>query len=156
MRTVTALPIAHTTLKIAGIADRVDFTRSAFGEIVLPVEYKRGRPKSHRADEVQLCAQGLCLEFMLGVEVKVGYLFYGELRRRHEVHFDADLRALTAETIQSVRKMILAGSTPRPQYSAARCDRCSLMELCLPRQLRANTDVVNWIAGCLERACDDS
>ena len=97
----------------------------------LPVEYKRGKPKAHRADEVQLCAQALCLEEMLGVAVPAGALFYGVTRRRIDVPFDAALRNLTERAAAELHAMLASGVTP----TAARekkCDRCSLRHLCLP------------------------
>ena len=66
IRRVTALPIASRRLGIAGVADLVEFHVGAEGRDAYPVEYKRGKPKPHRADEVQLCAQALCLEEMTG------------------------------------------------------------------------------------------
>ncbi|MDP0983795.1 CRISPR-associated protein Cas4, partial [Klebsiella variicola] len=84
-------PLADTRLGITGIADVVEFHQGPQGERAFPVEYKRGRPKAHRADEVQLCAQALCLESMLGQPVEAGALYYGEARRRTDVRFDNEL-----------------------------------------------------------------
>ncbi|MDP3334750.1 MAG: CRISPR-associated protein Cas4, partial [Methylococcaceae bacterium] len=100
VRTVWASRLANEELGIEGVADVVEYHRQADGtEIPFPIEYKRGKPKAHRADEVQLCAQALCLEEMHGVAVPEGALFYGEVRRRHSVLFDTELRALTLQTI---------------------------------------------------------
>ena len=98
VRRVTALPVACRRLNIAGVADLVEFHAGDGGETAFPVEYKRGKPKLHRADEVQLCAQALCLEEMTGRPVPEGALFYGETKRRLVVPFDAELRRLTEET----------------------------------------------------------
>lgn len=95
VRRVTALAIGSPRLGIAGVADLVEFRQEGGREIAFPVEYKRGAPKRHRADEVQLCAQALCLEDMTGQGVPAGALFYAETKRRTEVVFDSDLRALT-------------------------------------------------------------
>ena len=84
IRTATAMPLASRALGISGIADVVEF----HSEQPFPVEYKRGRPKAHRADEVQLCAQALCLEEMLGRTVPEGALFYGQTHRRKAVTLD--------------------------------------------------------------------
>ncbi len=46
------------------------------------MEYKRGRPKAHRADDVKLCAQAIGLEEMLDVPVPGGFLFWGRTKRR--------------------------------------------------------------------------
>ena len=78
VRRVTALPLACRRLNIVGVADLVEFRRGEGGETAFPVEYKRGKPKRHQADEVQLCAQALCLEEMTGRAVPEGALFYGE------------------------------------------------------------------------------
>jgi CRISPR-associated exonuclease Cas4 len=109
------------------------------------VEYKRGRPKAHRADEVQLCAQALCLEAMLGRPLKEGALFYGQTRRRIKVTFDADLRQLTRAIICATRNMIDSGRTPLAEYQAKRCDACSLLELCQPHLLKHSHDVQIWL-----------
>jgi CRISPR-associated exonuclease Cas4 len=97
-----------------------------------PVEYKRGKPKAHDADRVQLCAQALCLEEMLGVAVPAGALFYGKTRRRLDVPFDPALRDLTERTAARLHDMIAAGRTPPPVYEEKKCGRCSLINLCLP------------------------
>ena len=96
VRRVMALPLASQALGIAGVADLVEFHPSPIGpDIPYPVEYKRGKAKLHRADDVQLCAQALCLEDMTGHAVPEGALFYAEIKRRVRVAIDIDLRQLT-------------------------------------------------------------
>ncbi len=146
VRTATALPLAHAGLRISGIADVVEFHEGPDGEQAFPVEYKRGRPKAHRADDVQLCAQALCLEDMLNQSVPLGALFYGAVRRRTDVVFDAELRRLTRDTIAATRAMLEAGITPTAEYQAKRCDACSLIDLCNPRLLQRRTSVNAWLA----------
>jgi CRISPR-associated exonuclease Cas4 len=97
------------------------------------VEFKRGKPKRHRADEVQLCAQALCLEEMTGRAVPEGALFYGETRRRVCIDFDSELRELTLDTIASLREIFQTLKTPLPEYRADRCRACSLYDLCRPK-----------------------
>lgn len=145
VRTITAMPLSNLELGIAGVADVVEFHVGDAGESPYPVEYKRGRPKTHRADEVQLCAQALCLEAMFGVSVGEGALFYGEPRRREVVVFDDGLRTLTLETIRATRAMFVAGQTPLARYEAKRCDSCSLIDLCQPRLLARSGGVDAWI-----------
>lgn len=147
VRTITAMPLSSAELGIAGVADVVEFRVDEAGEHPFPVEYKRGRPKGHRADEVQLCAQALCLEAMFGCNVEEGALFYGQTRRRQAVTFDNDLRRLTLETIQAARGMIRAGRTPTASYQAKRCDACSLIDLCQPKLLGKGQDVETWLRG---------
>lgn len=142
VRSVRALPLRCDRLGIAGVADVVEFRADGPPH---PVEYKRGCPKVHRADEVQLCAQALCLEEMLNVSIPDGSLFYGLERRRTVVPFDAELRALTEDVAVRVAEMIRAGRTPPPEYRPKLCDRCSLNEICRPRRLSRPTDVGAWL-----------
>ena len=136
IRRVTALPIACRRLNIAGVADVVEFHKSGESETAFPIEFKRGRPKSHRADEVQLCAQGLCLEEMTGHAVPEGALFYGQTRRRFVVKLDSELRRLTEDTAAQLREIFSTGQTPPAAYRADRCDACSLYDLCRPKSAR--------------------
>jgi CRISPR-associated exonuclease Cas4 len=114
VRRVTALPLACQRLNIVGIADVVEFQAGPDGETPFPIEYKRGQPKLHRADEVQLCAQALCLEEMTGHPVAQGALFYGRVKRRLIVRFDSELRRLTEETAATFGALIAEGRTPAP------------------------------------------
>lgn len=150
VRTVTAMPLTAPSLGIAGVADVVEFHDMEDGERAYPVEYKRGRPKAHRADEVQLCAQALCLEAMLDAPVREGALFYGQTRRRKIVSFDGDLKELTLSTIAAVRELFEQGLTPTAQYQARRCDACSLIELCQPQLLGRRLSVTAWLRKQLE------
>jgi len=142
VRSVRSLPLRHVRLGLVGVADVVEFRSDAPPH---PVEYKRGRPKAHRADEVQLCAQALCLEETLNLTVPDGSLYYGEERRRTVVAFDAELRALTERVATETAEMIRAGRTPPPEYRPKLCDRCSLNEICQPRRPSRRTDVGAWL-----------
>lgn len=133
VRRVTALPLACLRLNLTGVADLVEFRPHDRGEFAFPVEYKRGKPKAHRADEVQLCAQALCLEEMTGEPVPEGALFYGETRRRVIVPFDAALRQITEATVLEFGDLLARGRTPAPVWRPSRCRSCSLLDLCRPR-----------------------
>lgn len=128
-------------MNLVGVADVVELR----GTVPFPVEYKRGRPKSHQADEVQLCAQALCLEEMFDQPVPVGALFYGETRRRTDIVFDAALRALTEQVAAEVASMLASGSTPPPVFEARKCGQCSLIDLCQPRPPAHHPDVAGWL-----------
>lgn len=133
VRRAMALPLASRRLNIAGVADVVEFLAGDNGtELPFPIEYKRGKPKLHRADEVQLCAQALCLEEMTGTAVPEGALFYAETRRRVTVPFDADLRHLTEQTILDLAEVFASRATPPPTLRSERCRACSLAEICRP------------------------
>lgn len=141
VRVLRSLPLLSRRLGLSGTADVVEVR----GRQPFPVEYKRGRPKSHRADEVQLCAQALCLEEMLGVPVPEGALYYGEERRRTPVPFDDALRALTEETAAEAWAMVASGQTPPPLHDARKCGRCSLAERCQPAALSARPGAADWL-----------
>ncbi|HOV79857.1 MAG TPA: CRISPR-associated protein Cas4 [Bacillota bacterium] len=110
----------------------------------VPVEYKLGKPKIDNCDEIQLCAQALCLEEMLGVPVDYGALFYGRPRRRSEVYFNALLRQATEEAAIRLHQLTRQGITPRGKYSKA-CLSCSLYEYCLPRVAGEGKSAVSYI-----------
>ena len=132
LRIARALPLRSLRLGLSGRSDVVELHRTAEGTWrPFPVEYKRGRPKSHRADEVQLCAQALCLEEMLGVDVPAGALFYGQTRHRLDVALDAELRRLTEDTAARLHRLIASGITPAP-VREPKCDQCSLLPVCMP------------------------
>ena len=100
--------------------------------VPFPVEYKRGKPKSNDCDLIQLCAQCLCLEEMLGASIPKGAIFYGRPRRRLPVIFDDELRRKTEETVRQTHEFISAGITPKPEYMK-KCESCSLLGICMPR-----------------------
>ena len=149
------LALRSFALGVSGKADVVEFypvrrgaTRPGDAARPFPVEYKRGKPKAHRADEVQLCAQAICLEEMFATAVPEGALFYGATRRRLAVAFDDDLRRLTAEVAAKTRATITSGHTPPPVKTPA-CGRCSLETLCQPARLEHPPATLRWLAGQL-------
>lgn len=145
IRTVRALRVSHVELGIEGVADVVEYHKQTDGaEIPYPVEYKRGKPKAHRADEVQLCAQALCLEDMEGFTVPEGALFYGEVRRRQTVLFDDELRTLTQQSILACRTILQTKVTPKAQYYAKKCGNCSLFDQCHPQDF--GKSAAKWLA----------
>jgi len=97
------------------------------------VEYKRGRPKKGHEDEVQLCAQALCIEEMRGIKITSGALYYGKTRRRNPVVFDEALRTLTIETAARLHVLVNSGQTPKTEYEERRCKHCSLLDICMPQ-----------------------
>lgn len=150
VRRVMALPLACKRLGFSGTADLVEFhPRPEGGETPYPVEYKRGKPKLHRADEVQLCAQALCLEEMMGQAVPEGALFYAETKRRVAVPFDAELRRLTEETATTFAEVFVSGVIPPPTMRRERCRACSLKEICRPDAVARPAKA--WRARMVER-----
>ncbi len=135
LRTERSVPLRSLRLGLTGRADVVEFHRTPGGGddawSALPVEFKRGKPKRDRSDEVQLCAQALCLEEMLGVTIAVGALFYGTTRRREDIVFDASLRTATEAAASRLHGLIASGITPQA-VREPKCDSCSLVNVCLP------------------------
>ncbi len=150
IRTEFGVPLRSLHLGVAGQADVVEFHKiegpragSALWQ-PFPVEYKRGKAKRDNCDRVQLCAQAMCLEEMLGLEIPGGALFYGKTRRRQAVAFEASLRAETAETARRLHLMVAAGRTPKPVYGA-RCESCSFLGLCLPRTVGGRKSALDYL-----------
>jgi CRISPR-associated exonuclease Cas4 len=127
------VPLRCLKLGLIGKADMVEFHRQGSGKWQpFPVEYKRGKAKKENWDKVQLCAQAICLEEMLGANIPEGALFYGKNRRRQIVVFDEPLRGETAQTAIRLHGLINAGLTPAAIYGP-KCETCSLLDLCLPK-----------------------
>lgn len=138
------LPVASSTLGISGTCDVVEFHVDPNGISLheeeglwqpFPVEYKRGSPKVHQADELQLCAQAMCLEEMLCCAISEGALFYGETRRRVVVTFTDDLRQQVRTLLAEMHQLYHRGYTPKVKPTKG-CNACSLKELCLPTLMR--------------------
>ena len=151
------LSVASPTLGISGTCDVVEFRADPGGVplqgeeglwVPFPIEYKRGAPKSHRADELQLCAQAMCLEEMLCCAVPEGALFYGETRRRTSVPFSAELREEVRVMLEEMHQLYRRGHTPRGRPSKS-CNACSLQELCLPALMKGN-DVDAYLRQAME------
>ncbi|OIR18597.1 hypothetical protein GALL_09340 [mine drainage metagenome] len=129
-----ALPLFSDSLGLAGKADLVEVRRDpASGAIVeaRPVEYKKGPARRWFNDEVQLCAQALALEEMLGLRIETGLVFHAASSKRSEIAFGKDLRALTAATVGALRVSLARHSAP-PATLKPQCEGCSLHGVCLP------------------------
>ncbi|MEM7013959.1 MAG: CRISPR-associated protein Cas4 [Verrucomicrobiota bacterium] len=154
VRITRGLPIRSLTLGLSGQADVVEFYDDG---TVAPVEYKRGKPKrkGDDSDRVQLCAQALCLEEMLDHlgdgAISRGHLFYGQRKRRHDVDFDAQLRATTSAAAERLHELIASRKTP-PAIREPKCESCSMLEICMPDALRFRQGAAAW----LDRAFDSS
>ena len=135
------LCIKSARLGLSGICDVVEFHRSEDGISLFsydglwqpyPVEYKKGLPKANEADELQLCAQAMCLEEMLVCHIPSGSLFYGENRRRKAVDFSEQMRLKVCDMAKEMHDLWNKGHTPmvKPQKG---CNACSLKEICIPK-----------------------
>ena len=135
-----SMPIRSEKLRLQGVADIVELTECAEGVSVsgragkwslCPVEYKRGKPKSEDCDRLQLCAQAMCLEEMLGAFIFRGEIFYGQTRRRVEVDFDEKLRADVVELANRMHKILENNELPLGK-KGKHCKACSLVDDCMP------------------------
>lgn len=160
-----AMPIASRVLGISGECDVVEFHKepaerddAVFIPVydgvysVVPVEYKRGAPKSDETDALQLCAQGMCLEEMLSCSIRAGYLYYAETRRRQRIDFTEALRERVKRMFDEMHDLYRRGVTPRGRRTKS-CNACSLRELCLP-MLEKKSDVKSYID--LEIGCGEA
>ena len=139
------LPIRSLMLGISGRADVVEFHLREKGVWQpFPVEFKRGRPKKDDSDRVQLCAQAMCIEEMLEVDVPKGALFYGKKQRRMDVALDEQLRRTTTETAMALHALFNSTVTPPPEYSR-RCESCSFIDLCHPKVMGKKRKVRTYI-----------
>jgi CRISPR-associated exonuclease Cas4 len=135
-----SVPIASYRLGLSGVCDVVEFTRANEGVqlkgregfyLPAPVEYKRGKPKREPSDEAQLCAQAMCLEEMLSVDIPQGYLYYGQTRHRAPVALTPELRVLVRAMAEEMHAYFARGYTPRVKPFKG-CRSCSLADVCLP------------------------
>jgi len=136
VRVARAVPLRSDRLRLVGRADVVEFHPDREGSQwrPMPVEYKRGRVKNLLADQVQLCAQALCLEEMLETWIPRGMLFYAESHRRIQVDLDANLRHATEEATRRLHELVERQLVPPPE-PGPKCRRCSFLTECQPEAL---------------------
>lgn len=139
------MPLRSLTLGLSGKADVVEFYKSGNTLVPFPVEYKRGKPKTDNSDKVQLCAQALCLEEMLNLEIPRGALFYGKTRRRLDVEFDEALRGETRDIAKRLHAFVEKAITPKADYSD-KCKACSLLDICMPKMMSRKGSVKEYLA----------
>lgn len=135
VRIERALPVWSESLGLIGKCDVVEF--HADGS-VYPVEYKHGPRKKGLHDDVQLCAQALCLEEMLDLTIGEGAIYHVKSRRRRKVLFDAALRDKVKASASGVRSMLVSGTVPAPLFGN-HCEQCSLKDACMP-DVQVTTD----------------
>lgn len=152
-----SLRVYSLTLGLSGQCDVVEFRRDDRGVplhgyegtwLPYPVEYKRGHAKQDGCDELQLCAQAMCLEEMLCCAIPEGALYYGETRRRLRISFTEELRQEVRDALKEMHELYRRGYTPKVKPTKA-CGACSLKELCLPK-LMGRSSVAKYLADALE------
>ena len=149
---VRAMPVHSREIGISGECDVVEFHKSEDGipisgregtYTVVPVEYKRGKPKSNDVDALQVAAQALCLEEMLCCDIPYGYIYYGEIRHREEIEFTEELRRKVKDMFAEMHKYYEQRYTPKVKWSKS-CNACSLKDICLP-VLNKNVSVKKYL-----------
>lgn len=150
---VRAMPVHSRTLGISGECDVVEFHKSPDGiELaghegkykVIPVEYKRGKPKENDADILQLTAQAMCLEEMLCCDIACGFIYYGETRHRTKIVFDTEGREKVRQMFKEMHKYFSQRYTPKVKISKS-CNACSLKNVCVP-ELNKNISAAQYIS----------
>jgi CRISPR-associated exonuclease Cas4 len=158
--TLRSVSLVSYSLGLYGKADIIEFIRSEddwgvplktrTGKwLPRPVEYKRGKPKPDERDEVQLCAQAICLEEMHNITIPAGALFYGETRHRFEVRFTDELRRKVFNYARLMHEYFEKGYTPPAEYKS-HCKSCSLMDLCMPKNFDKPMSVNQYLNDNLE------
>ena len=158
LRIVRSMPVISQRLGLRGVADVIEFYQSdTFIEgktctlkdrpgwwQPVPVEYKRGKPKPDERDAVQVCAQAMALEEMLGVSIPEGAIFYAQVRRREALSIDEPLRTYTTKLAMRMHELVHLGITPRAS-KGKHCSQCSLVEQCQPQWMLKHRSVAHYI-----------
>ena len=138
--TVRGIPVRSERLKITGQCDAVELIQDKDGiELkgrigkwsIHPVEYKRGNNKINDCDRLQLAAECVCLEEMLSCEISSGSIYYGQTKRREEVHISSELREQLEEVLEEMHSYYARGYTPKVKPTTS-CKSCSLKDICIP------------------------
>lgn len=135
VKSVRSVPLVSRSLGLYGVADVIELQKVAGGSTDVRyriIEYKRGKPKPDDRDEVQLCAQAICLEEMLSIYLDCGYLYYGETKHRHRVELANPLRMRVRQLAERMHVLFVRGETP-PPVKDKRCNSCSLAGVCVPK-----------------------
>ena len=161
IRISRSFPLVSYTLGMYGIADVIEYARSEKGIsvadwdglwVMRPVEYKRGKPKIDERDEVQLCAQVICLEEMFGVEINIADFYYYEIRRRIHIDITEELRDLVYLLSEEMHALFREGITP-PAEKNRKCSLCSLFDLCMPKLTKKKRSVDSYLREHVRDAC---
>ncbi len=144
------LKVFSANLGVSGDCDVVEFHKSKNGISLcgedgvwepIPIEYKKGSPKSTNMDELQLCLEAMCLEEMLCCTIGKGYLYYGETKRRVEVDFCEELRNQVKANLKEMHLLYSKKHTPKAKQTNL-CKNCSLNELCLPKLQKTKNPIL--------------
>ncbi|MCC7555399.1 MAG: CRISPR-associated protein Cas4 [Methanoculleus marisnigri] len=156
-----AVPLVSYAIGLYGVADVVEYIRSESGLslpgreglwTMRPVEYKRGKPKIDERDEVQLCAQALCLEEMFDTRIDRGDFYYNEIRRRMPLLLSDELRERVYTLSEEMHALFAGGITP-PAEVSRKCNLCSLQNVCMPKLTKKPISVRKYLRKHVKEAC---
>lgn len=168
VRIVRGLRLRSLELGLIGMADATEFRLVQEGAVknsaerylslpglsglwhLFPVEYKKGAMRKEPGYEVQVCAQAICLEEMLGTDIQEGAIYFAESSKRWHVVFDSGLRKRTSEAASRFHELASAQETP-PAVFSRKCPKCSMVDLCLPKTGRKGS-----ISKYLQKALEES
>jgi len=157
-----AFPLVSHNLGLYGVADVIEYIRSEDGIQIPdheglwrmnPVEYKRGKPKIDERDEVQLCAQAMCLEEMFDVRICKADFYYNEIRRRIHLKLTDEQRTLVCSLADEMHDLFRKGITPVAEKSR-NCKLCSLVDVCVPKLTKKNVSVDKYVRKHVMSACE--
>lgn len=156
-----SLSLISRRLGVYGLSDVVELHRSETSNnaiehpdyvgywTLVPIEYKRGKSKKDECDEVQLCAQAICLEEMYQVTIQHGYLYYGETKHREFVAFTINLRRRVEDLCEQMHLLFREECTPLAEYKN-HCKQCSLIDICLPKSFAKPKGVNQYLLQLIE------
>lgn len=156
IRIARSLPLRSLKLGLVGKADVVEFHKKKQSENnprlsdipsiwqPIPIEYKRGKLRHEEGYEIQLCAQAICIEEMLGVSILYGAIYFGRDRRRLEIYFDDKLRSQVIFASLRLHELINKGVTP-PAILLPKCKGCSMFDICLPSTMTGKKSVRKYL-----------
>ncbi len=149
-RNVTGMWLVSYRLGLIGKGDLVEFRKNDAGiQVPYPVDFKRGKKKRWDNNEVQLCAQAMCLEEMLGIEVSHGAIFHIRSQHREEVVFNVALRDKTERAAVRLRELVESRLTPHAKFHP-KCKGCSLFEWCMPKSLRPRATAGKYLQSIVD------
>lgn len=141
--TLRGFRLASPILGLSGIADAIEIypyenapsSKQALLKSklydVLPIEYKRGNPKISDCDRIQVTAQAIILEEMLGLKISKGAIFYWETRHREYFDISPELREATIKISTEMHLSFRQNAIPKA-IKKSHCQKCSLIDYCLP------------------------
>lgn len=154
--TLHSVAVASYALGLSGIADQLELTptndpanaiklhRYPGQWNITPIEFKHGRPKADASDDLQLCAQAICLEEMYRINIPTGEIYYGQKHRRITIEFTPDLRNEATQLALQMHTHAIEGKTPPARYQP-KCRSCSIKNLCMAEDLQKATTVKHYL-----------